>query len=808
MKILFLTVTDQQKHSLNNHVDLHCTYDFMSWVAGFQVLDHDIHIFDYYESFVTTGAFHMENEIIRLVKNHDIQLLIVPSIYYEVAPSFLDQLRRIGCKSLFVSFDDTVRFETTNRYYLGAFDYYLTHESSASRALYEGHGFVAEFFPNLPSASFYREMIEGVGRLNIRPFHDIAFVGAKIADREIFINYLEAAGVKVAVYGKGWPLGMLSTQEMLAAFSKARICLNFVKTIDGSGRFQLKGRIFEIVMAGGFVLSEHSDELADYFDIGREIDTFRSPQELVKKIKFYLENDEIRLRMLAKAKQKAETYYSFEAKWTRYLEDIENGVITPAPPNADYKIPSTAINSFINWNRSFMYGRFMIGQYRLALQQYQFYQREMKHLLGKQFVSYLLLKRTIRILVSRSARRLLTQQQISEVKKVYSRNQGVFKGAHRKLGLAAKLGRIRNAYMKDEYAYTDELIEKVFAFISKRKVPGKKFEYFFSENSSKPTLYASTYACMSLSLIGKLNTLSTNSRKEWIEYFDSFQSASDGLFYDPVVDSPLFRSVDWWGARHLALHMISAYTDLGGRPRHPFSFLKDYYDHGRLKKWLDGFNWQVHFGHENDIDNKIMNIGCLLQYQRDAWNDKEAGEAVGLLQEYLMKKINPETGMWGRFDVSNPFERSRMVQFAYHLFPIFLYDRIPINNPDSIVRITLATQNRLGGFGVNWNSSACEDIDSVFILVKLASFVDHKRESINKALKKTLYWVLCNQVEDGGFVFRLNESLEYGHPQTASSGNRSAMMPVWFRTLCLAYLEEYLGFTSEFNITRCAGYEF
>ncbi|MFM6272366.1 MAG: hypothetical protein ACKPFA_38670 [Dolichospermum sp.] len=152
---------------------------------------------------------------------------------------------------------------------------------------------------------------------------------------------------------------------------------------------------------------------------------------------------------------------------------------------------------------------------------------------------------------------------------------------------------------------------------------------------------------------------------------------------------------------------------------------------------------------------------------------------------------------------------SRMVQFAYHLFPLFFYDKIPIKYPDRIVKYVLATQNKVGGFGVQLNSSACEDIDSIDLLCRLSPFVsEQQKKEIDKSLKKALNWVLCNQVKDGGFVFRLYEPFSYGHKETSSTENQGAMLPTWFRILCLVYLLNYLKISNDFVITKCPGYEF
>lgn len=350
---------------------------------------------------------------------------------------------------------------------------------------------------------------------------------------------------------------------------------------------------------------------------------------------------------------------------------------------------------------------------------------------------------------------------------------------------------------------------QILRFMDSLNSSDSPFMYRYSQSSSQPTLYASAYACMTKSMLGDLTGLDTQKIVDWVGYFDSFQEQRDGLFYDPVVQNEIYADSDWWGARHLALHMISAYTDLGARPRYPFKFLESYYDKETMWRWLDGYNWSSAAIGDGDPDNKIMNIGCLLQYQRDAWGDERAGLAVEHLKTYLREKINPKTEMWGDFSPEEKHQRSRAVQFAYHLFPIFFYDGEFEFDADLIVQTVLRTQNRFGGFGVQPNSSACEDIDSIDLLIRLHPFVSVAlQKQINVALNKAFSWVLLNQAQDGGFVFRLNQTFVYGHEQTTSLSGEGAMLATWFRTLSIVYLVKFFGAPCKFTLTRTPGYEF
>lgn len=329
-------------------------------------------------------------------------------------------------------------------------------------------------------------------------------------------------------------------------------------------------------------------------------------------------------------------------------------------------------------------------------------------------------------------------------------------------------------------------------------------EYKYSNSSHKPTLYASCYACMIRSLYGDLDKLSQDEKNEWIQYFDSFQSSEDGLFYDPLLVNKIYHTEDWWGARHLALHMIIAYSALGGKPKYDFIFLKPFYDPDYVVKWLESCDWKERIAYTG---NEVMNIGCLLQYSRDFFQNTGAGTGAKTMIEWLEKTINPETGMWGNLPPDNPYNISQIVQGAYHFYPLFFYDQKEIPFKERAIDLCLKTQNTLGGFGAQLNSSACEDIDSINPLIRFSGETDYRKEDIDLALKRAYPWVLANMNDDGGFVFRRNEAFEYGHQEMYSGYNESSMFATWFRTLCLAYLTNHLKNTEIYSLQKVPGYE-
>lgn len=346
-----------------------------------------------------------------------------------------------------------------------------------------------------------------------------------------------------------------------------------------------------------------------------------------------------------------------------------------------------------------------------------------------------------------------------------------------------------------------DLKQNTIEYILKMKTGD--FMYKYSLSNSKASIYGSVYACLLFGLFDE--KLREEQRQQWAEYFDSFQSPYDGFFYDDTILNDSYTKIDWWGARHLCPHISYAYTVLGKKPKYEYKWVAEYYNLDFMKCWLDTVDWNSAIPDENDVDNKIMNVGCTLQYQRDFWNDEQASVALDYMKSYLKSKISKNTGFWGGYDVENPYELARMIQFSYHLMRIFFYDGDDFDNKELMIDLILKSQNKYGGFGVNLNSSACEDIDAVDPLIYLAKRVDYRKNDITIALQRALVFILSNQNTDGGYVFKRDMPFCYGSTEMSSNKNESAMFPTWFRTLSVAYIFEYLEM-GNFHFIKCPGY--
>ncbi len=87
---------------------------------------------------------------------------------------------------------------------------------------------------------------------------------------------------------------VLSDLDMIQMYSRSKINLGFssCNTNDAEERIlQIRLRDFEVPMSGGFYLVEYMEELEEFFEIGKEIVCYTGPEDLVKKIKYYLKHE-------------------------------------------------------------------------------------------------------------------------------------------------------------------------------------------------------------------------------------------------------------------------------------------------------------------------------------------------------------------------------------------------------------------------------------------------------------------------------------------------------------------------------------
>lgn len=82
--------------------------------------------------------------------------------------------------------------------------------------------------------------------------------------------------------------GADSVTMMPKIFKCSKINLNMTSRPIKSG---ISLRVFDILGAGGFLLSNYQEEIPDYFTIGKDLEVYYSTEDLIEKTAYYLEHD-------------------------------------------------------------------------------------------------------------------------------------------------------------------------------------------------------------------------------------------------------------------------------------------------------------------------------------------------------------------------------------------------------------------------------------------------------------------------------------------------------------------------------------
>lgn len=205
--------------------------------------------------------------------------------------------------------DDTWRFDSFSKNVCSLFNCFSTTEREYLLKFRE-HGFSNALLTNWHiSSDFFK----------IKPFEekniDISFIGNLTGTRGRFFSSI---GTEVkAISG-------VSHGEFIEAHQDTKIGINLAANDnDPFLKTQMKQRVFEIPAANSLLMTQYHEGIEEYFDINKEIVTFKSLKEFDEKAKYLLKNMKISEKIAQNGYKRFLKEHTSESRLHKLLKDIE-----------------------------------------------------------------------------------------------------------------------------------------------------------------------------------------------------------------------------------------------------------------------------------------------------------------------------------------------------------------------------------------------------------------------------------------------------------------------------------------------------
>ncbi|MEM9481572.1 MAG: hypothetical protein AAGA58_18130 [Verrucomicrobiota bacterium] len=272
------------------------------------------------------------------------------------------------------------------------------------------------------------------------------------------------------------------------------------------------------------------------------------------------------------------------------------------------------------------------------------------------------------------------------------------------------------------------------------------------------------------------------------------QDPETGYFFESCFDdwSPPVGAMH--DREHLLLHTTCAVLpflqEIGVKPRHPLKFAEQFRG-SALGKWLK----------ERDMTNpwlegnNLLFAGQVLLYLHEIEGDEGAREDLEFLFSWLDDEVDPATGLWGTNHGAGP---DHAIYGGYHQLLLYYYKERKLHKPKAVIDICLSLQTLDGGYAQAGDAGACEDVDTVDVLVNYSKRFDLRRPEVVWSLRRCLTHILELQNKDGGFPYNRNRPFTHnGMKGTEADPGQSTVFATWFRVHTLALMAELLPEAAE-----------
>lgn len=284
---------------------------------------------DYEDAYLRFGNKSVQEYISNVIDENDIEVLV-----YQSAPSdfhFSVEFFQLLQEKVFtvMMLGDTAHFfDNRDIYYAQSMDLVIVYDC-LEKYRFRQYGIESmSFYSSYDTNKYFR-------RDDVKKSIDVSFVGRLVnkMGRKEYIDYLIQNGISIEVFGTGSNDGPVNLEKMVEIFNKTRINLSFSgislrsaleKEPNIKTRMkQVKGRVAEIALCGGLVLSEYVPGIEEVFEIDREIVVFHTKEEMLERTRYYLEHENEREKIANNGYVRALRDYDVSTAIPRLINRVE-----------------------------------------------------------------------------------------------------------------------------------------------------------------------------------------------------------------------------------------------------------------------------------------------------------------------------------------------------------------------------------------------------------------------------------------------------------------------------------------------------
>lgn len=257
----------------------------------------------------------VEDQVAEALRAGPIDLLLGQMWANFVSADMLQRIRSQGIITLNIAMDDRLpeHWAVRDGVLLGSVglgagvDLVLT-TSPECCAWYQIEGTAAVFFPLASDPDRFRPYPEA------EKLYDVSFIGNKYGLRGKLVGGLNARGITVAAFGRGWPNGPVDADRSAEIFGRSRIILGVGNVGYSEKILTLKLRDFDATMSGALYVTHRNPDLEGLFAEGREVACYSNVDECARAIRYYLEHPVERMTIAAAAAARARREHTWDRR--------------------------------------------------------------------------------------------------------------------------------------------------------------------------------------------------------------------------------------------------------------------------------------------------------------------------------------------------------------------------------------------------------------------------------------------------------------------------------------------------------------